>query len=207
MEGDIIMVHKSNQLVAKGVFAIAAVALVGATTATYALTNASTNVTSGYGGSETAVQASHDFDAAYLTYTSSFAQTVAALSAQAKSQLTAAGAAQVDQFDEKFAAGTVAYDQKVQTASEKFRAEVAAAINSGESKDKFIDTFNRAKAEYLNSLDAAKNDFAAVVSNLGHNANVTKDQFINGFNSARDTYSNKLEGAKNTFADKVSNAN
>lgn len=200
------MVHKSNQLVAKGVFAIAAVALVGATTATYALTNASTNVTSGYGGSETAVQASNDFDADFTAYTASFNQSVSALSAKAKADLTATGAAQVDQFDAKFASGTTELNQTVASASEKFRADVTTAINSGESKDKFIDSFNRAKAEYLNSLDAAKNDFAAVVSNLGHSSNVTKDEFIGGFNSVRDSYGNKLEGAKNTFADKVSNS-
>lgn len=200
------MVHKSNQLVAKGVFAIAAVALVGATTATYAITNSTSNVTSGYGGSETAVQASNNFEADFAAYTAVFSQDVAALSAQAKSQLGATGDAQVDQFDARFAAGTSEMNESVAAASAKFRAEVTTAINSGESKDKFIDTFNRAKAEYLNSLDAAKNDFAAVLSNLGHSSNVTKDQFINGFNSSRDSYGNKLEGAKNTFADIVSNS-
>lgn len=200
------MTHSSNQLVAKGVFAIAAVALVGATTAAYAVTNSSSNVTSGYGGSETAVQASNNFDADFTVYTAAFSQDINQLSAQAKSQLDAKGIGAVNQFDAEFNAGTAQLNQSVMTASAKFRAQVTNAINSGESKDTFINSFNQAKAEYLNDLDAAKNQFASVLSNIDHGSNVTKDQFINGFNSSRDGYSNKLEGAKNTFADKVSNS-
>ncbi len=199
------MAYKSNQIVAKGVFAIAAVALVGATTAAYAVTNPTNNSTSGYGGNETAISASKDFDADFTAYTAAFSKDVAQLSLQARAQLDARGDAQIAQFDSKFASGTTGLNQTVASASAKFRTDVASALNSGESKDQFIDSFNRAKAEYFNSLDAAKNDFAAVVSNLGHNSNVAKDQFIGGFNSSRDAYGNKLEMAKNTFADRVTN--
>lgn len=200
------MVHKSNQLVAKGVFAIAAVALVSATTATYAITNSTNNTTSGYGGSETAIQASRDFDANYAMYTAAFTQDIAELSSKAKAKLGPAGDAEVAKFDAAYVQGTSALTQSVASASAKFRATVATAINSGESKDKFIDTFNNAKAQYFNDLDAAKNQFASVVSNQGHSANVAKDEFIGGFNSARDSYGNKLEAAKNDFANTVSNS-
>lgn len=200
------MAHKNNQLVAKGVFAVAAVAVVGASTATYAITNSTSNTTSGYGGSETAIQASRDFDKNYATYTVAFTQEIARLSAEAKAKLGPAGDAEVAKFDAAYVQGTSELTQSVASASAKFRATVANAINSGESKDKFIDTFNNAKAQYFNDLDAAKNQFASVVSNQGHSANVAKDEFIGGFNSARDSYGNKLEAAKNDFANTVSNS-
>ena len=49
------------------------------------------------------------------------------------------------------------------------------AAGKGETKDQFMDAFNHAKADYFNQLDQAKNDFAAVVSNLGDGANQAKD--------------------------------
>lgn len=200
------MAYKSNQIVAKGVFAIAAVALVGATTAAYAVTNTTNNSNSGYGGNETAIQASTKFDSEFTIYTAEFNRNISQMSDRARAQLDARGDAQVNQFETKFTNGTKDLDQTVAGASAKFRTDVAAALNSSQSKDQFIDAFNRAKAEYFNSLDAAKNDFAAVVSNFGHNSNVTKDQFIGSFNSSRDAYGNKLESAKNVFADRVNNS-
>lgn len=200
------MKSTNTQLLTKGIFALAAVAIVGTTTAVYAVTNATTNNTSGYGnGSENAIVASQEFDITYATLSTSFKSDVNALVEQAKSQLTASGAAAADDFDSQFNASSVQLDTDTANASATFRSEVATALNSGESKDKFIDSFNRAKANYFNALDAAKNDFAATTSNLGHNANIVKDQFMNGFNSSRDMYGNKLEEAKNKFADRVTN--
>lgn len=194
----------NSQLITKGIFALAAVAIVGTTTAVYGITNATANNTSGYGNtSETAVAASNDFDAAYSAATVTFIDTVADTCIANSQNLLGA---QKGQFGDQFVAFTTAYDSSVTTASANFRATVVNAINTGESKDKFIDTFNRAKSEYFNSVDVAKNTFSANVSNLGDNANQAKDAFVGCYNSARDAYNNQIEGIKNTFADRVSNA-
>lgn len=196
----------NSQLVKKGLFALTAVAIVGTTTAAYAVTNATDNTTSGYGtGNETAIAASQEFDATYTTLTDRFSTDVEALIAQAKSQLTSEGAAAASDFEANFQQSTGEYKSTVADASATFRSEVAVAMNSGEGKDKFIDKFNNAKAKYFNTLDQAKNDLAAKLSNMGHQSNVVKDQFMNGYNSTRDMYGNDLEGAKNKFADRVSN--
>ena len=195
----------NTKLITQGIFAFAVVAVVGTTTAVYAVTNATENNTSGYGtGAENAVSASQQFDASFVTLSSEFDTDIAGIVSSARTQLTPTGAAALDEFNASFNAESAQLDSNVAAASEAFRMKVVTAMGTGESKDKFIDTFNNAKAEYFNSLDAAKNKFASVVSNLGHQSNVTKDQFMNGFNSTRDAYGNDLEGIKNQFADRVS---
>ncbi len=197
----------NRELLSKGIFALAAIAIVGTTTAAYAVTNSTDNSTSGYGNSgEVAIAASQEFDAAFARLSSDFNTDIDAYVATAKAELTGEGAEAADDFQSQFDAHSSTLNSTVAAASDKFRSDVVSALGSGASKDQFIDAFNRAKAEYFNSLDAAKNEFAAVTSNLGHESNVTKDQFMNGFNSTRDMFGNDLEGIKNTFADKVSNA-
>ena len=193
-----------NSLVKKGVISLAAVALVGSTTAVYAAVNATNNTTSGYGNSgQAATDAAVKFANRINTDGNTFTSDVDSLAVTAKAQL--ADGTPVDNFTTKFGTATSTYDSSLNTAFNTFYTSVQSAASTAPSKDKFIDAFNNAKAKYFNDLDAAKNNFAASVSNLGNNANVTKDQFIGGYNSTRDAYGNKLEQAKNDFAATVSN--
>ena len=198
----------SNNLstIKKGVFAVATVAVIGSSTAAFAVTNQnSTNnnavAQSGYGvDGDKQLAALDTFNSGLNASTLTFAQKVAAISNTAKSQLGANGGQNVDVFVAKFDSASVNYVNNVNSAEANFRTAVAAAANKAQTKDQFIDAFNRAKAEYFNQLEQAKNDFAAVVSNLGNNANVAKDTFMNGFNSAKDQYGNEVEALKNQLA-------
>ena len=197
-------------VVKKGVFALAVVAIVGSTSAVFAQINSqnfNNSDDSGYGNDgEKAIAALDEFNVSFDTQSSTFRASVEDLASAARQELIAAGAEeQVDEFMMKFDMATGKYDEAVNDADARFRAAVADAANKAETKDQFIDSFNRAKAEYFNELDQAKNDFAAVVSNLGDGANQAKDRFIGGYNSVRDTYGNQLEQAKNVLADKLSN--
>lgn len=102
-------------------------------------------------------------------------------------QLSAEGMAHVSEFGSTFDAATAAFEQEVQ------HIEATAADHN-----QYVDSLNRAKANYLNELDMAKNVLAANLSNLGHDANVAKDQFMNGFNHHRDYLSNHVEMIKNS---------
>lgn len=193
-----------SDLIKKGAFALAAVAIVGSTTAVYAAVNTSDNTTSGYGTtSQEATAAAVMFANSINDSNNDFASDVDALSATAKARL--ASGSTVDDFNTKFDAATSAYDASLNSAFDMFLTSVQNSANTAESKDMFIDQFNNAKAAYLNRLDVAKNDFAAAVSPLGDNANQAKDAFIGGYNTSRDAYSNDLEAAKNKFADTISN--
>lgn len=139
-------------------------------------------------------------DANPQTETDIFTDRISALSAQAEARLTPEGQAATQAFYAQFATATDEYEDSVADAFATFSAAIADAADTAESRNQFIDRFNRAKAEYLNSLDAAKNRYASELSNMGHGANVVKDEFMNGFNAARDAYSNQLEAAKNEFA-------
>lgn len=159
---------------------------------------------SGYGNSgQVALAAADDFEEAIAEETDVFTGRVDNLTTTAEKQLTPNGRAATQAFSVRFDEATTEYDQTVADAFADFRAAVTEAAETSESRNQFIDQFNRAKAEYLNSLDAAKNRYASELSNMGHNANVVKDQFMNGFNAARDAYSNQLEAAKNDFAGTV----
>ncbi len=205
------MVKSENtSIIKKGIFALAAVAVLGSSSAAFAMVNnqPSSTANSGYGTDGEAANAAmtvliDDFN----IESTDFRNDVEALAATAREDLAPAGASdQADMFLAKFDSANGEYDSKISTAQTNFRASVAAAANNAESKDQFIDAFNRAKAEYFNELDVAKNEFAAVVSNLGDNANQAKDRFIGGYNSVRDAYGNDLEQIKNTFADTISNS-
>lgn len=188
----------------KGLFAIIALAVV-ISTGTVAFAQVNNNAGPGYGNGEAAAAAAEQFNADYNMYTEDFEADIDALVAQAKSELTPEGDAEIEQFNLIFDAETAELNNEVATAVEDFRTKVLNAANIAESKDEFINLFNQAKAEYLNALDAAKNDFANDIGGMGHDANVTKDRFMNGFNSRRDQYSNDLEMIKNEFAAIVSN--
>lgn len=159
---------------------------------------------SGYGNSGTNVVAAADaFETAIDQETDIFTNRVSGLSDEVHKSLDAEGRTSTDAFDARFSAATAAYDDDLDEAFDNFRSDVENAADTAETRNEFIDRFNRAKAEYLNALDVSKNQYAAELSNMGHGANVAKDRFMNGFNAVRDSYSNKLEEAKNAFADSI----
>lgn len=163
----------------------------------------------GYGISGTngqqAAAAADTFQSSVVADNNTFVQQVNALEATAKQQLQAGGVTDINTFSSSFNAATSAFQNANDNAFNTFRAQALADANTAASKDQFIDQFNHAKADYLNQLDAAKNQLADSLSKLGNNGNVVKDNFMNGFNSDRDAYSNQLEQAKNDFAATVSN--
>lgn len=200
------MIKSSNQFITKAVFAVSVVAVAGIVGAVHFAQAAPNSNTSGYGTtSQQATAAADKFQAGLDSSTITFIEQVATLSATAKSQLQANGVVSSDTFDANFVAATNTYGAASSAAFDKFRTAVQGFANTAQSKDQFIDEFNHAKADYFNQLDAAKNQLAASLSNLGNNANVTKDQFMNGYNSDRDAYGNNLEQLKNDFAATVSN--
>ncbi|HEX8226666.1 MAG TPA: signal peptidase I [Candidatus Saccharimonadales bacterium] len=139
-----------------------------------------------------AIQAEHD----------EFVAKVNALLITAKEGLAADGQASTETFESQFTAATATYNTQMTAAYDAFRTEADAAATAGDH-NAFIDRFNRARAEYFNALDAAKNQLAAELSNMNHEANVVKDLFMNGFNAARDKYSNDLESARNKYAETI----
>lgn len=191
-------------IIKKGIFALAVVAVLGTSTAAFAVVNnqPSSTPNSGYGTDGAVANAAMTkLIDGFNTESVAFQSDVDALAATARTDLASVGASdQADIFLAKFDTANSEYDAKLTTAQATFRASVAAAANNAVSKDQFIDAFNRAKAEYFNQMDVAKNDFAAVVSNLGDGANQAKDRFIGGYNSVRDAYGNQLEVIKNDFA-------
>ncbi|RYF64018.1 MAG: hypothetical protein EOO22_25025 [Comamonadaceae bacterium] len=197
------MASVSTNLLSKGIFALAVVAIVGTVgVVQFAQAEENTNV-SGYGTTgEEAAAAADTFQAGLVSQTVTFTNGVKTLQATAEQRI-GSGTASAD-FNMKFDQATNTYAATTASAFDNFRMKVTGFANTAESKDKFIDQFNNAKATYLNELDAAKNQFAAAVSPLGDNANQAKDQFMNGFNSSRDAYGNNLEQLKNDFAATVS---
>ncbi len=194
----------NNSILTKGIFAVGVVAIAGVVGAVNFAQAATNDNTSGYGtGSQQAQTAADKFQAALTSDTNNFTSQVKALEATAQSQLQSG--TPVANFDSQFNAATTTYTNTTNDAFNNFRTQVAGFANTAQSKDQFIDQFNHAKADYLNQLDAAKNQLAASLSNLGDNANQVKDQFIGSFNADRDAYSNMLEQAKNDFAATVSN--
>lgn len=200
------MFKTKSTLLNKGVFALAVVvvaAIVGGAGFAQAAKN---NDTSGYGtNGQQALAAADKLAAACTKCTDQFVAQTKQLTDTAKAQLMGSGAASASDFGSKYDEATANFNSSLDSAFDDFRTNVNNDASIAESKDQFIDMFNHDKADYLNSLDAAKNQFAAVVSNMGNDANVTKDQFMNGFNHDRDVYGNCLESAKNDFAATVSN--
>jgi hypothetical protein len=199
------MVKSENaSIVKKGIFALAVVAVLGSSTAAFAVVNnqPSSTPNAGYGTDGAVANAAMTrLIDQFNVESTEFQADVDALAATARTDLAGVGASeQADIFLAKFDTANNEYNAKLSAAQTNFRATVAAAANNAVSKDQFIDAFNRAKAEYMNQMDVAKNDFAAVVSNLGDNANQAKDRFIGGYNSTRDAYGNQLEVIKNDFA-------
>ena len=196
------MTSISSNLLSKGIFALAVVAIVGTVGAVqFAQAEENTNV-SGYGTTgEEAAAAADVFQAGLVSQTTAFTDNVKTLQSTAQQRIGNGTA--VGDFDARFNQASSVYASTTSTAFSNFRMKVTGFANTAESKDQFIDQFNNAKATYLNELDAAKNQFAAALSPLGDNANQAKDQFMNGFNSSRDAYGNNLEQLKNDFAAKV----
>lgn len=116
-----------------------------------------------------------------------------------------ASPAEADAFRASYEAASVQFNSRINAAAQGFN-QSNDKLNVHVAKDRYINEYSDARAEYFNQLDAAKNELAASLSNQGHEANVAKDQFMNGFNSSRDMYGNKLEEAKNNFASKVNNS-
>lgn len=192
----------NRNLIKKGLFALAAVAVIGTTSSVYAAVNETDNTTSGYGSSgENALAAIDMFNQSFDTQSAGFQADVYELVGTVRTELEATDDGDsADQFAAVFGTASSAYDDQVNDAADDFRAAIQSAASTAESKDQFIDRFNNAKAQYFNDLDAAKNQFAAAVSNLGDGANQSKDRFIGGYNSTRDAYGNELEAIKNNFA-------
>jgi hypothetical protein len=195
------------KLIKQGLFAIGVVTFIGTTSLVYAAVNDLENDTAGYGTtSEQALAAIDEFNEDFEMYSDDFVEKVKSYVAQAKAALVEAGADEaVDDFDQEFDEQTAMFYMAMDEAVDNFRMRIQSAASLAESKDEFINLFSQAKAEYFNELDAAKNQLAAMLSNMGHNANVIKDQFMNMFNSARDMYGNQLEMIKNEFADTMNN--
>jgi archaellum component FlaC len=196
------MTNLNTSLLSKGVFGVGVVAIAGIIGAVHFAQAATNNDTSGYGTtSQQSVAASDTLETAVANDLDSFSGDISGLQNQAQQQLISNDAnAAFDGFDTSYNTATQTYADSVSTAFNTFRDQISADATTATSKDQFIDEFNNAKADYLNSLDAAKNQLASSLSNLAGNGNVVKDQFIDGFNSERDAYSNSLEQAKNDFA-------
>lgn len=192
-----------SSMVKKGIFALAIVAVAGATGIVYAAPNNVSSQNFGYGNQQKAVDAVNQLNTDFDAATSEFVADVRAAVATAAQGL---GTNQeTSEFSATFEAETDALYDRLAQARSNFLAQVQQAANVAESKDQFIDRYNNLKASYFNELDAAKNDFAAKVSPMGNDANVVKDQFMNTFNSTRDAYGNELEVIKNEFANTLSN--
>ncbi|MDQ3007981.1 MAG: hypothetical protein M3Q81_00095 [bacterium] len=135
------------------------------------------------------MDASHMFESRFDSHSSMFVEQVNVLATKARADLGNDGSQEVDAFMMKF-----------DTATAKLDTAVANSASKAESKNQFIDSYSNARAEYFNELEHAKNDFAAVVSNLGNDANQAKDAFIGGYNSAKGVYGDNLEGLRNDHA-------
>lgn len=196
-------------LLKKGLFSVAIVSIIGATTVVYAAANNSFNasLTAGYGNTgEQALAAIDQFNADYTDLTDDFVIKVRGYLDDARDDLVEAGADEaVTDFSVWFEDSSNMFFDDIQDAQDLFKQRIQSAASLAESKDEFINLFSQAKAQYFNDLDAAKNQMASRLSNLGNNANVVKDMFMNRFNSARDMYGNELEQIKNTFADTINN--
>jgi hypothetical protein len=196
----------NTHLVSKGLFGVAVVAMAGIVGAVHYAQAATNDNTSGYGTtSDQSTAAANTFETAVVNDTNDFSSDVNNLQSQAEQQLSTGGETDFTTFDSSYNSAVSTYATSVDNAFDTFRAQATSDANTATSKDQFIDEFNNAKADYLNSLDAAKNQLANSLSQLSGNGNVVKDQFIDGFNSDRDAYSNTLEQAKNDFAATVSN--
>jgi hypothetical protein len=156
----------------------------------------------GYGsGTATDVAAADTFESDVLAYNNTFTQQIQGLETTALNQLkSTSSTADFEAFNTEYNTATATYFNTTSNAFDTFRTEVQSYANSATSKDRFIDEFNNAKANYLNSLQAAKNQLADSLGQMGSEANVIKDQFIDGFNTDSAALSNNLEQAKNDFA-------
>jgi hypothetical protein len=156
----------------------------------------------GYGsGTATDVAAADTFESDVLAYNNTFTQQVQVLETTALAQLqSTSSTTDFSSFNAEFNTATDTYLNTTSNAFDTFRAQVLSYANTATSKDQFIDEFNNAKANYLNSLEAAKNQLADSLGQLGSQANVIKDQFIDGYNTDSAALSNNLEQAKNDFA-------
>jgi hypothetical protein len=193
---------ETRNLLSKAVFAVGIVAIAAIVGAVHFVQAATpTDSSSGYGtSSATDVAAANTFETALINQTNTFTDQVTALQQQAESQLSSGGVTDFSSFDSQYNDATSIYASTVSQAFDTFRSQVMSFANTAVSKDQFIDEFNNAKANYLNSLQAAKNQLANSLSQLSGNGNVVKDQFIDGFNNDSADYSNNLEQAKNDFA-------
>lgn len=190
----------------KGLVALAIVGIAGASGLVYAAPDSDANQTSGYGiAPETATDAINRLNDDFQSASEDFRTDVRTLVAAYK-DAGVNGNDEADAFQTGFATANAELDADMEAARNTFLSRIQEAASTAESKDEFIDAYNNAKAAYFNELDRYKNEFAAAVSNLGHDTNVAKDQFMNGFNRSRDDYGNELEVIKNQFADTISNA-
>jgi hypothetical protein len=198
----------SYTLLNKGVFGIAVVAMAGIIGAVHFAQAATNNSTSGYGiSSNQAAAAANTFQTSLNGDDTNFYNQIITDTQQLKSSLTTVPGTDTAQFEASFSTDTNTYNSAVSDAFNTFRNQVTGDANTSVSRDQFIDEFNNAKATYLNAIDAAKNQLADQINQLGGDSNAqAKDQFMDVFNSDRDAYSNALEQAKNTFADTVSNS-
>jgi hypothetical protein len=192
----------STSLITKGIFGVGVVAIAGIIGAVHFASAQTNNNSSGYGTtSSTAVAAANTFEDSLASSTVTFDDQITTAENNLDASLVNTSGMSVTTFNSEFNTDTLAYANTVGSAFDTFRSQVMADANTATSKDQFIDQFNNAKATYLNSLDAAKNQLADAINQLGGNSNaVAKDQFMDIFNSDRDAYSNALEGYKNTFA-------
>ncbi|MBL8159362.1 hypothetical protein JNJ66_02810 [Candidatus Saccharibacteria bacterium] len=190
-----------SSMIKKGIFALAVVGVAGATGVVFAAPDTSQNF--GYGNQQEAIDAVNRLNTRFNAASTEFVNDVRGYVDTAEAGLGADE--ETSEFAAAFTASSNAYFERMAEARADFLAQVQQAANIAESKDQFIDRYNNLKAAYFNELDAAKNEFAASLSPMGHNANVVKDQFMNSFNSARDAYGNELEAIKNEFANTISN--
>lgn len=205
------MTKSSNaDLINKGVFALAVVAIVGVVGAVNFAQAAPNSNTAGYGNSGQAVSAlARTFHDQNQENGREFSLLVRQIQAAYHSDngnrqpVSTASTQPATEFDASFTAATNTFNATTDQAFEDFQVKVDSLANTAESKDQFIDQFNRAKADYLNELDVAKNAFADAVNRQGNNEG--KDSFMNRYNQGRDAYSNKLEANKNEFAAGISN--
>lgn len=191
----------------KGVAAVFAVALIGAS-ATPAYVSAASGDNEGehWNDDETG-HTSTDPEAAYMVWSSSFNATteqfqedIASYAEIAKTHLAEEGWEDKTTFWAAFDEASSDYDKHVTAAGDQFKVDLQTASSVAENKDQFIDAFNNAKADYFNSVEVAKNAYADELSSHGDKANQIKDTFIGSYNSAKDVYGNDVEALKNQFA-------
>jgi hypothetical protein len=152
----------------------------------------------------TDIAAATTFSNAVHTDKHAFRLKVDALESNATSNLqSSTNKGYVKTFSDEFKAASTTFHNAKKSSIDTFKSQITAGDDVATSENQLVNSFNVSAANYMNSIQVAKNQLANSLGQKSSNANDVRSQFVGSLDTDTSNLSIQFQQDKNNFANTV----